>query len=144
MGCKAIFSPQAIEDLAAAILTDIDPGLPARRIGAAKDRTSVNSKRFVRRRFFPGGRMPHAAAGKDACRHTFRPALIIPQPYSAAVRIMSRVKNRIRPQFGQVTSSAAARQWVTICAGSFMWQPPQALCSMPTTTCSPLLLISRS
>ena len=63
---------------------------------------------------------------------------------SAAVRIMSRVKYRIRPQFGQVMISACARQLVTTCAGSFMWQPPQALCSTPTTTFSPLLLNSRS
>gem|GEM_PF-3917977 len=63
---------------------------------------------------------------------------------SAAVSSMPRVKYKIRPQFGQVVISACARQVVTICVGSFMWQPPQALCSTLTTTFSPLLLNRRS
>jgi hypothetical protein len=41
----------------------------------ATDETSVNPKRFARRSFFPGGRMPPSSAGKDACRHIFRQAL---------------------------------------------------------------------
>ena len=40
---------------------------------------------------------------------------------------MSRVKYKMRPQFGHITKSACARQFVTTCAVSFMWQPPQAL-----------------
>jgi hypothetical protein len=65
-------------------------------------------------------------------------------PHSAAVKLMSCVKYKIRPQFWHWTISAWARQLATIWAGSFMWQPPQALCSIPTTTFSPLFLNRRS
>ena len=57
---------------------------------------------------------------------------------------MSRVKYKIRPQFGQVTMSDCDWQLTRICAGNFMCQPPQELCSTPTTTFSPLLLKIRS
>jgi hypothetical protein len=64
-----------LKKVASAILADVEPWLPARRIGAATDQTSVNSERFTLRSSFPGGRMPPSTAGKDACRHIFRQAL---------------------------------------------------------------------
>jgi hypothetical protein len=66
-----------LKKVASAILADVEPWLPARRIGVATDETSVNPKRFARRSFFPGGRMPPSMAGKDACRHIFRQALTV-------------------------------------------------------------------
>ena len=40
----------------------------------------------------------------------------------------------------QPTISNCDRQVTSVCAGNFMWQPPQTPCWMPTTTLSPLLL----
>jgi len=48
--------------------------------------------------------------------------------YSATARSMSRVQYKMRPQFGQVTSSRAAWQETTSCTGNFMWQPPHTPC----------------
>jgi hypothetical protein len=64
-----------LKKVASAILADVEPWLPARRTGVTTNETPVNSERFARRSFFPGGRMPPSTAGKDACRHIFRPAL---------------------------------------------------------------------
>jgi uncharacterized protein (DUF885 family) len=64
-----------LKKVASAILADVEPWLPARRIGVATEETSVNPKLFARRKPFPGGRMPPSTAGKDACRHIFNPAL---------------------------------------------------------------------
>jgi hypothetical protein len=58
-----------LKKVASAILADVEPGLPARRIGVDMDKTLANSERFARRTFFPGGSMPPSTAGKDACRY---------------------------------------------------------------------------
>jgi hypothetical protein len=59
--------------VASAILADVEPWLPARRNCVASEKAMVKSKRFASRTFFPGGKMPPSTAGKDACRHIFKP-----------------------------------------------------------------------
>jgi len=58
-----------LKNVASAILADVEPWLPARRIGAAMDGAFPDLKRISQRSFFPGGKMPPSTAGKDACRY---------------------------------------------------------------------------
>jgi hypothetical protein len=64
-----------LKKVASAILADVEPGLPARRNGAASETDMVKSRRFASQTVYPGGKMPPSTAGKDACRHIIRPAL---------------------------------------------------------------------
>jgi len=61
--------------VASAILADVEPWLPARRNRVATWKTTVKPELSTLRTFFPGGKMPPSAAGKDACLHIFRQPL---------------------------------------------------------------------
>src|ERR1035437_8442118 len=99
-----------LKQVASVILADVEPWLPARRNGVATGQTTVASERFALRAVFPDGKMPPSTAGKDACRHLFRPALMmlaaIGCPRSMAYGQLTLATN-IQPQqifFGQAKS----------------------------------------
>jgi hypothetical protein len=69
------FVKAGLKMVAAAILADVEPGLPARCNRVAAKITTGLFGRFNHPAFFPGGKMPPSTAGRDACRHIFRQPL---------------------------------------------------------------------
>ena len=93
------FMRAGLKSVASAILADVEPWLPARRISAAMAQALVKSERFAWRSFFPGGRMPPSTAGKDACRYIPAAALLVESLCN------HHWESRMRPKFWGVALS---------------------------------------